>query len=356
VERRVDTHEMMPLPSPCSFVSRAVSVFAVVGLGVVGAVAMFGDGAIASISGTAGNARREWSCVAPFGRVTPSPDGIWVAVDRLTNDPDETRVALIHVASGGVRDVEISGFDPVQVPWSDGLLRMRSLRDGASVLWIDPQTLDVVRTTHDGAAFGQVVSAVGDGWSSREDVKGSNGRAARRIVWKERGLAADFESSVDRPVNTTKKPGIVFVGRRGLADTAIVRCELDGERTREIARIARQDTWSASPDAERVAICAAGALDVRDANDGRVVATLASAGLAFWVGDGSRWLAATHEGSLVLHDLEAGTSLRLFEYSPEECLSIHVLDGDRILAQQGENVLLFEHHGTVPRLLFPPAS
>src|SRR5678816_653787 len=179
----------MSLHSPCSCVSRSITAFAVVGLGVVGAVAMFGDGAIASITASQQNARHEWTCAVPFCRVTPSPDGVWVAVDRLTDDPSEARVALVDVATGRVRDVEVEGFDPVQIPWSDGLLRLRSQSDGATVQWIDPRTLAVMRTSHDGAAFGQVVSAVGDGWSRREHVTGDDGRAARRVVWQERGLS-----------------------------------------------------------------------------------------------------------------------------------------------------------------------
>jgi hypothetical protein len=58
----------------------------------------------------------------------------------------------------------------------------------------------------------------------------------------------------------------------------------------------------------------------------------------------------------VLHDVDHRTSLDLFDESRGGALSIHVLSGDRIVAQQGDTVLVFDDPSARPRRVFPLAT
>jgi hypothetical protein len=339
----------MGTPSKRGRVSTTVRILGATGLASAFAIAGFGDRATTSLVN--GHPKGRSGDLSPIYRAAPSPDGRWVAIDRLANAPGDSRVTLVEVETGELARASLCG-ECVGIAWSEeGLLRVRSTGDHQGVDWIDPRTGARVRTSPDRDWEAQGFSRHGDGWSKQETVKTSDG-IKQRFEWRERGLTASIPLGAQVRWSTTPTPGVVFHSRREGEQAVILRTELDGAAEREIARVPTHAGWLASPDALRIAVSTPEGVRVVDAVEGKELGQLPGQHVASWVG-GSRWLAINQDFHVVLHDLEQSSSRRLFATTRPD-MGVHALPGERILAQCGEQVLLFEKDSATGRRLYPP--
>lgn len=293
----------------------------------------------------------------------PSPDGRWLVLaldfERVSGSQS---LYLVSLTSAQMRHVAEGVLTPQ--PWdADGRL---SFVDRAPVapraVWLDPESLDVVRTASAAELAPSADRALlGPQWARRTQTRRPSGGYRERIEWRGRDEVLELDAQSLFDVELSAAPGEVFELRRGAGLRSLVRHRLSAPRAPlvllESEHLAQ---FRLSPDGVKVLTSERRdglvSFSVRSSVDGAVLAGPWSAERvsASWLArHDSRYVLVSIGALHELVDLHAGRSIELGEHGAST-LDVRVLPDGRLLRRSERRVDLLDEGGVVQWTLFPP--
>lgn len=291
----------------------------------------------------------------------PSSDGRWLLLAL-----DFERVAglqslyLASLGDGQLRHVAEGVLTPQ--PW-DGELLCYVDRSAAAprAVWVDPQSLALVRNAPAGELARAESPLLGPRWARRTQTRRAEGGYVERIEWRGRDRALELEALSLFDIELSARPGEVFRLVRGDGSRSLERHRLD-EPGAPVTLVESEHLaqFRVSPDGLKVL--------VSERKDGRISFSVRessngaeSAGPwsderldANWLARaGSRYLIVSVANRHRLVDLDTGREVDLGEH-PSSALDVRVLADQRILLRSEHSVELLSPEGARGLTLFPP--